>query len=233
MKTIPILMYHSISNGDEKMSVKKENFYKQMKLMIKLGFQSIKLKNIFNNFDKKSFVITFDDGYENVFENALPILNELKLEATCFFVANHIGGYNTWDISRNDFKKTKIMNEMQIKRWIDDGFDIGSHTLDHKNLCKLNYEDKTKQIADSKIFFKHKFNIDVKSFAYPFGVYDNSCIELAKKNYDCAVTTKRSRYKKNIFNKGELPRVPINSNTSQFKFFLKVSTFYEDIKFKK
>ena len=225
-------MYHSVSTEDDKMSVRKDTFYKQMKLMIKLGFQSIKLENIIKNDNKKSFVITFDDGYESVYKNALPILKELKLSAICFFVVNNIGGFNTWDNHKKNFRQEKIMDEKQIKQWINSGNDIGSHSLDHKNLCKLNYEDKINQIAKSKDFFKQKFNFHVKSFAYPFGQYDNTCLEITKKNYDYAVTTKRARYKKNIFSFRELPRIPINSNTSQFKFFLKVSTFYEDIKFK-
>ena len=59
------------------------------------------------------------------------------------------------------------------------------------------------------------------------------CVELIKKNYMFAVTTKRSRYKTNTFEETQIPRVPINSNTSIYKFLIKILTFYEDIKFKK
>ena len=87
-------MYHSISDDDQKMSVSKHNFYKQAKIMLKLGFKSVNLKDIFNDKSKKKFVITFDDGYQDVFTNAYPILKEVNLKATCFFVINKIGKYN-------------------------------------------------------------------------------------------------------------------------------------------
>ena len=232
MSAIPILMYHSISHENQYMSVHKDNFYRQMKLMIKLGFKSINLKDILTNSNDKNFVITFDDGYEDVYENALPILQELGLSATCFFVANNIGTFNTWDQGKKKYKRMKLMNKKQIYNWNKNGFEVGSHSLNHKNLCDLNMLDKSEQIVKSKIFFKENFNIDVKSFSYPFGVYDHTCAQLVKKDFNFAVTTKRSRFKKDKFNLFEIPRIPINFNTSQFKFFLKVSTFYEDIKFR-
>ena len=44
MRPIPILMYHSISDEPNKMSVTKENFLKQMSMMKKLGFEGVKFK---------------------------------------------------------------------------------------------------------------------------------------------------------------------------------------------
>ena len=74
---IPVLMYHSVSDNKNKMSVSKNNFKKQMKLMNKFGFKGVNLKDIDKNEKGKKFVITFDDGYEDVFINAFPILCEL------------------------------------------------------------------------------------------------------------------------------------------------------------
>ena len=76
------------------------------------------------------------------------------------------------------------------------------------------------------------FNTKVDTFAYPFGSYDKETKILIREYYDFAVTTKRSRYIKYKFNNCLLPRVPINKNDGLFKFFLKIRTPYEDIKFK-
>ena len=80
MSAIPVLMYHSISDDGQKLSVSKHNFYKQAKIMLKLGFKSVNLKDIFNDKSKKKFVITFDDGYQDVFTNAYPIIKELNFD---------------------------------------------------------------------------------------------------------------------------------------------------------
>ena len=58
----------------------------------------LNLKDLKNTNYKKKFVITFDDGYKDVFTNAYPILKNLQFKATCFFVANKIGKFNEWDI---------------------------------------------------------------------------------------------------------------------------------------
>ena len=70
------------------------------------------------------------------------------------------------------------------------------------------------------------------SFSYPFGQFDNESVEIVKKNYDFAVTTKRSRYEPDKFEFSLLPRIPINKTDSMFKFYLKIKTIYEDIKYK-
>ena len=228
---VPILMYHSIADDDEQ-GVSVELFKEQMYLMRKMGYQTIDFDDLNENDNKKKFIITFDDGYENIFLNAFPILKQLNFKATCFFVANQIGNYNEWDKDSPNFKKMKLMNIEQINEWLLNGFYVGSHTMDHIDLKKLNHEEKIKQIVNSKKFFNDKFNIKINSFAYPFGSYDSESVNIIEYCYDFAVTTKRSRYIKNKYNNRLLPRVPINNNENLFKFFLKVKTPYEDIKYK-
>ena len=124
------------------------------------------------------------------------------------------------------------MNEDQIIQWYESGFEVGSHSLDHENLIEVNNAKKKEQIVMSKLILKEKYNIDVKSFSYPFGQFDADCVKIIKQNYEYAVTTKRSRYKTKIFETSKIPRVPINSDTTMFKFLIKTLTIYEDIKFK-
>jgi peptidoglycan/xylan/chitin deacetylase (PgdA/CDA1 family) len=202
-----------------------------MFLMKKLGYRSYNLKDINYINNSKSFIVTFDDGYEDVFLNAAPILKKFNFKATCFIVSNFIGKYNIWDHNKLQYKQKKLMDDNQINEWINSGFEIGSHTYEHKNLKTLKYQEKEKEILEPKKLFLNKFNTKIVSFSYPYGSLDNESIEIIKKNYKYAVTTRRSRYKKNKFNYFELPRVPINVNDGIFKFFLKIKTIYEDIKF--
>ena len=135
-------------------------------------------------------------------------------------------------LNHRNFIKKELMSEHELKDWHNNGFEIGSHTLDHKNLKLIDEREKKVQIEESKKKFKSKYNIDIKSFSYPFGSYNENIVKIVKSNFDYAVTTKRSRYKEKIFENLLLPRVPINPETSILKFILKILTPYEDIKFK-
>ena len=102
---IPILMYHSINTEKNNVSLNIDNFRKQMFFLKKNNFQKINLNKINNkNSNKKNFIITFDDGYEDVYLNALPILKE-QFSAICYFVTNFIGKYNFWDENKVIIKK--------------------------------------------------------------------------------------------------------------------------------
>ena len=228
---IPILMYHSIID-DHNDSVSIISFQKQMILMKKMGYQTINFKELNNNNSNKKFIITFDDGYESIFLNAFPILKKLGFNATCFIVTNKIGQYNDWDINNNNFKKMKLMNLDQINEWVLNGFDVGSHSMDHLDLPKLNNEEKINQIVNSKKFLNDMLNINTETFAYPYGSYDIESSDIVKRYYEFAVTTRRSRYIKEKFNNELLPTIPISKNDNLLKFFLKIKTPYEDIKFK-
>ena len=231
---VPILMYHSISSRKSKLSVTQNNFEKQMQFLRKNNYKSISFDDL-DYLDNKSkyFIITFDDGYENVFKYALPILKKFNFTSTCFFVTNYIGKYNVWDENDINIAKEKLMTCDQILIWFKNGMSIGAHTANHKNLSEINLDQKKSEILDSINFFKSKLSLDIKYFSYPFGRYDNQTLDLIKKNFKFAVTTKRSRFIPGKFKYHEIPRVPINNDTSLFKFYLKIKTPYEDFKYNK
>ena len=231
LKSIPILMYHSISNDNNKMSVSVKNFEEQMIFMKENDYESINLKDLSTSNKKKTFVITFDDGYEDVFYNAMPLLKKFNFKATCFFVSDLIGQYNYWDEVLNNYKKIKLMNKEQVYKWLTNGFEAGAHSSNHKNLTLLGYEEKIKEITEPKKYFNENFKCNVKSFSYPYGLFDSETSKIVSNHYNFAVTTKSWRYTPNKFNYLSLPRVPVNRKDGSFKFFLKIRTIYEDLKY--
>ena len=224
-------MYHSIMDNHDK-SVSINSFELQMKLMRKMGYQTINFSDLNKNITKKKFIITFDDGYENLITNVFPILKKLEFSATCFVVTNMLNKYNVWDENRSDYKKMKLMNIDQIYEWVSNGFEIGSHTKDHLDLTSLDINKKKEQIIDSKNFINQSLGIKITSFAYPFGSFDDETIKIVQENYEYAVTTKPSKYNPNKFDDMKLPRISINKRTSILKFLLKILTNYENLKYK-
>jgi len=228
---IPILLYHSINNDKSNLSLSLEDFEKQIKFLNKTGFQTVSFDGINKN-KKKTIIITFDDGYKDTYQFALPILKKYNFKATCFLVSNLIGKKNFWDSLRDDFISKDLMNTDDINEWIKNGMLIGSHSHNHDDLTKLNKFDLEKDLDFSKKTLEDKFGIEINNFCYPFGRVNKYVYESVKKKFNKAVTINRSRYEVGKHNLHLIPRIDMGKKISLFKIFLKMETFYEDIKYK-
>jgi peptidoglycan/xylan/chitin deacetylase (PgdA/CDA1 family) len=121
----------------------------------------------------KAVAITFDDGYVDNYTFAAPILAKYGLTA-CFFIASGYIGTNRvfpWDEERSNF--FPLMNWDQIRSLAEQGFEIGSHTIDHVDLGKEPLRSAKRQIVGSKEDIEDKIGLEVKYFSYPFGGKDN------------------------------------------------------------
>jgi peptidoglycan/xylan/chitin deacetylase (PgdA/CDA1 family) len=94
-------------------------------------------------------VLTFDDGYRNVVENALDLLAKNRFRAVQFLVANFLGKTNEWDLRVGE-KPEPLMDGAQVRDWLAAGHEIGSHTLTHPRLTRLTLRDAKGGITASK-----------------------------------------------------------------------------------
>ena len=214
------------------LSLKINQFEKQLKYLKKNGFQSVFIDEISKSKNKK-FIITFDDGYKDLISNSLPILKKYNFKATCFVVSNLIGETNSWDENDKNITKKKLMNKMDIALWIKNGMKIGSHSKNHKKLTNLSFEIMLNEKKESKFYLENLIDSSVDSFCYPYGSFNEKIVNEVKKNYKFAFTTKRSRYDQSIHNKYVLPRIDMGKKMSNFKMYLKLNTPYEDFKYGK
>jgi len=229
---IPVLLYHSISNDNSRMSLKVNVFENQIKYLKNNGYTSINFDEI-DHSAKKQIIITFDDGYKDILVNALPILKKYDFKATCFFVTNLIGQDNSWDINKKNFSKKETMNFNDINNWISSGMHIGSHSHNHLDLTKISEQNLLNELEFSKKILEDKFNTANDIFCYPYGKVNQNVYALTKKIYNKAVTTNRSRYDLKKHNSHLIPRIDMGKNFSSLKLYLELETIYEDIKYKK
>jgi len=228
---IPVLVYHSIDNNNSNLSLAIDIFEKQLDYLNRIGFNTVSFDKIDEN-KKKQIIITFDDGYKDVLKFALPILKKYNFTAICFLVSNMIGKQNSWDSLRHDFTPKNLMDTDDINEWINNGMYIGSHSHNHYDLTKLKKSELYKDLDFSKKTLEDKFGKKINNFCYPFGKVNKPVYDAVKKKFKTAVTINRSRYETNKHNLLLIPRIDMGKNISLFKIFLKMETFYEDIKFK-
>lgn len=187
-----ILMYHSIAdNSDDFYSVPVESFRQQISWLSEHGFEVVPLSTLVRSIKARSYgnlrkkvVITFDDGYKDFLDNALPILLAHGAPATVFLVTDFLGGSASWN---EPGAHEPLMSKDEVRCIRAQGISLGSHTATHANLPLLNHEDLHRQLTDSRdklSFLGESFY----AFAYPWGQWSNQIVDAVKaSSYECAV----------------------------------------------
>lgn len=180
-KEIPIIYYHRVIKdlsqaGKHGIYVTAEMFDEHMHYLKSNGFQAVTFEEALQikreNRKGKFVVITFDDGYEDNYLYAFPILKEYGFSATIFLVAAL--KTNSWDEQE---PQVKMMSTNQIKEMYKYGIQFGSHTLGHCNLTEVGSHVADRELAESKRLLEDKLGIDIKTMAFPYG----SCNDEIKK----------------------------------------------------
>lgn len=170
-----ILCYHSVGNNNYRFSNKPSDFAAQVEYLVK-NFEVVSLDEILKSKKGKRVAITFDDGYEDILKNALPILEKYQIKAT-MFVLGDIKKANRKELDNN----LKLMTNAQIKKLYQKGWEIGYHTKTHADLDLLNDKELEEEISLSKKRLEKELGIKMKYFAYPRGKYSDHIIKVVKR----------------------------------------------------
>ena len=105
---VPILMYHRIANiPSDRNALPKEKFAEQLEYLSTHNYHTITPEQLYNHFVNKTklpknpVLLTFDDGYQDNYLEALPLLKKYNMTAVVFPIYNWIGKPNKWEISVN------------------------------------------------------------------------------------------------------------------------------------
>jgi peptidoglycan/xylan/chitin deacetylase (PgdA/CDA1 family) len=183
--SIPILMYHSISNHPKNaLCVAPDRFALEMKHLHDAGYHPIDFDALANGWLHKEpipikpILITFDDGYVDNYQAAYPVLKQYHFPATIFLITQFIGHPNmlTW----------QQIHEMDAEGLIK----FGSHTLNHLDLSHMSESQQQAEILQSKQDLENELGHAIDTFCYPAGRYNDTTVKLVQKaGYIFAVTT--------------------------------------------
>jgi len=167
---VPILTYHYIGKNPDpadfardSLSIDPELFDEQMGYLSRQGYNPIDLDTLLAGLSgsvilpPKPVVITFDDGYVDLYVNAFPILQKYRLKAVAFIPTGLVGTsyYASWD----------QLAEMSASGLIS----LQAHSIRHVNLVALSPEILAKELTESKKTLEEKFGKPVNFMAYPYG----------------------------------------------------------------
>jgi peptidoglycan/xylan/chitin deacetylase (PgdA/CDA1 family) len=234
---IPILMYHQIDARPARgtplrgLVVSPQSFARQMGLLKMLGYQGLSMGALlpYLRGEKQGKVcgITFDDGYVNNLEHALPILQKHEFSSTCYFVSNQMGGSNVWDHAKGIAPKP-LMSAQQLRAWHAGGQEVGAHGRSHVDLTTLTATQSQEEIVGCKHALQDVLAADVQQFCYPYGRYSAEHVDMLQTaGYDTATTTVRARVSTQHALL-ELPRVQAMGSVWLPQFWRKIATNYEE-----
>lgn len=219
-----VLMYHSIGYSNEFFTVSPEDFENQMNYLKEKNYKVIGLMELggllerHEIINKKTVAITFDDGYEDNFLVAYPILKKNGFPATIFPASSLIGK----KIKARQGADLKILSEQQMKEMASGGLiKFGSHSNNHQKLVKLGEKEVEKELIDSKNILSNILGEEVISLAYPFGSCNEQVKKIVGKYFKIACGVERGLVHRGQ-DQWQLPRFSIDSKVSfwRFKFIL-------------
>jgi peptidoglycan/xylan/chitin deacetylase (PgdA/CDA1 family) len=234
MVYLPILTYHRllkesprVAMDPKRISVSQAQFHAHLAWLARQGYKTISLDAYVQLLRgggqpfRKTFAITFDDGYEEVLTLALPVLQKFGFTATVFAVSGQLGGTNQWDDGR-----ARLLSAEQYRTLQKAGITIGAHTSGHVHLTQANLVIAKQQITESKVLLENSLNQPVPLFAYPYGE-TNSTVEAMVKEagFTAAFATDRAprQHSANLY---RLRRVVVFPRTNVWELWCKVQPWY-------
>lgn len=125
--------------------------------------------------------VTFDDGFQNVVDNALPELSKRHIPATLFVVTESLGGNRGWEhLGGDDTRQEKVMSVEQLKNLSPELVTIGSHTMTHPLLPSIARNELLRELSGSRLKLEQILTRDVTLLSFPYGGFNDAVVEACR-----------------------------------------------------
>jgi peptidoglycan/xylan/chitin deacetylase (PgdA/CDA1 family) len=193
--SLPILTFHAFDDQPSNTSFSPKVFRRGMARLHEERYRALNLLEATNflrqgiPFPERSLVITFDDGYQTVYDEAFPILQRYSMSATVFLTVGERGPMSVAGVLPSLKGRSMLSwdNIREMHRW---GITFGAHTLTHPDLTRLPLDQTGSEIYNSKSIIENALSSPVTCFAYPYGRYDDRIRELVRQHFLCACSDK-------------------------------------------
>lgn len=169
------------------------------------------------NIPERAIVLTFDDGFESLFQHGYPILSNYGFTATIFLVAGFCGKRNNWPSQPAGIPGISLLGWDQIREMDRNGIEFGAHTVNHPALDTLAAEDAKREIFESKDIIENKLGHHIEVFAYPYGRFNPMVKVFVSHAYKGACSTQVG-YASQSSDLFVIPRIDVNYYKSPVLF---------------
>lgn len=222
-----ILVFHSISvpqnDREARYYVSPDRFHRFISSMRALRYEfADPLDWISGQICNRSVLLTFDDAYDDLYTELLPLVQSSRCRPIVFLVTEQLGGSNSWDKNKG-LRSRSLLTLSQIREMQKYGVVFGAHSLSHPFLTTLSDSSLRREVRDSRAHLEDILGVEVEWFAYPHGDVDLRVrAAVAEAGYKAAVTTHEG------FSSWQDPlalnRIEPNDFVTLFNFLVTLST---------
>jgi peptidoglycan/xylan/chitin deacetylase (PgdA/CDA1 family) len=172
-------MYHRVGEpvacrADRFLNVSAHGFRRQMRALAALGYRARPFAEVVDALrsgrplPRRTFALTFDDGYRSIGETAAPILARFGSPATVFVVSEGVGRTNVWDRVTGRPERP-LLDWDALRGLLAAGWEVGGHTRTHPHLNALSDVDALSDIRLGREETEARLGVTLRTFCYPFG----------------------------------------------------------------
>ena len=224
-----ILTYHRVGSprqaGYEKLTVPPERFARQLAWLRRLGYTLCGLDEAPAYVAgqpcelRRPVVLTFDDGFAELYDHVLPLLVDRRAPAVIYVVSD--GGRADWTDWRG-LEPPLLLSRSQLREMADVGVTLGSHTRTHARLTHCSPGQLADEVAGSKKIIEDAVGREVRHFCYPYGRLNDAVVEAVRAaGYHTACTTARGSARPGA-DVLRLPRLTVGKRMGLLRFLRRV-----------
>jgi peptidoglycan/xylan/chitin deacetylase (PgdA/CDA1 family) len=199
-----ILTYHSLDDSGSLISIPPFLFRQHMEFLAASGIPVVSLNEALSC--PGSVAITFDDGYRNLLDHAIPVLERYGLPATIFIVSGYCGRNNNWPSQPHSSVSDRPLLSWEELSALPPLISLGAHTMTHPDLTLLSAKVCEEELGGCQVQMEQRLGRPVRWLAYPYGACSPQVRSLAGQYFDLAVGTSL-RFLSRRASRLDLPRI--------------------------
>lgn len=197
-RRLAILMYHRVglprAGTYPDLTVSPEAFERHLAALERRGYQSITPTDYLawrlgeSELPERAVMLTFDDGYADIAENAFPVLSRYGFRSCVFVVTGRVGGTNTWDQELGS-ASLRLLRRQEMLDAQDGGIELGGHSRTHPSLAAITIDQVREEVAGCRADMQRLTGRPPVAFAYPYGEADSRVVAEVRKAFPLGFST--------------------------------------------
>lgn len=175
-KSCVVLTYHSVTSAERPLFARQMDILVRHAKPVRADIESLPLER------GHYAAVTFDDGMQNVVDNALPELEKRGIPTTLFIISDALGKVPDWEyFGPKDTGEERVMTEEQLRKLPSEMVEIASHTMTHPVLPNIDCETLAHEVEDSRSKLEKMLGRRVNLLSFPYGAFNEAVVTACRK----------------------------------------------------